>query len=76
MRRMHELLRESGVDAVVAAVAAAGGSFARVEQVGSVWVAWLDGLPWAAAESPRSAARRSLREDGWARIRIDSERAT
>ncbi len=69
-----ELLRESGVDAAVAATAPPEGSFARTERVGRVWVAWLDGLPWAAADSPR-AVLEVAREDGSARIRIHSERA-
>jgi hypothetical protein len=69
------LLLQSGVYAVVAATRPPEESFARLEQVGRVWVAWLDALPWAGAESPGSRLR-VARDDGWARIRIDSEKAT
>ncbi len=70
-----ELLRESGVDAVVAASPPPEHSFARTERVGRVWVAWLDGLPWAEAKSPRAVLEVG-REDGGARIRVHSEGAT
>jgi hypothetical protein len=70
-----DLLRASGVDAIVAAAPPPERSFSRIEQVGRVWVAWLDGLPWAAAESPR-AVLDVARDDGLARIRIHSESAT
>ena len=70
----QELLRESGVCAVVAAAAPPAGAFARVEQIGRVWAVWLDGLPWARARSPRSRLTVE-RADGWARIRSQSEEA-
>jgi hypothetical protein len=59
----------------VAAAPPPEGSFARTERVGRVWVAWLDGRPWATAESSR-APLTVARHDGQARIRIDSEEAT
>jgi hypothetical protein len=70
-----DLLRESGVYAVVAATPPPERAFARIERVGRVWVAWLGGLPWARAGSPR-AVLEVARADGSARIRIDSNRAT
>ncbi len=67
------LLRESGVCAVVAALPPPPGAFTRVEQVGKAWVAWLEGVPWARAESG-NARLKIFREDGQALIRIDSDR--
>jgi hypothetical protein len=70
----QELLRQSGVCAVVAAAPPPQGAFARVEQIGRVWAVWLEGLPWASASLPvtRLAAER---DDGWARIRIETDQA-
>ena len=70
----RELLQESGVYAVVAASPPPEGSFARIERVGRVWVAWLDGLPWATSIEPE-ARLEVAREDGWARIRTQSDKA-
>ena len=67
--REPDLLRESGVYAVVAAAPPPEGSFARLEQVGRVWVAWLDGLPLGLAESAQTRLVVS-RDDGRADIRI------
>jgi Bacterial membrane protein YfhO len=70
----QDVLRESGAFAVVAAAPPPEGPFARVEKIGRVWVLWLDGLPWARARSPSSRLT-VQREDGWARIRIESNQA-
>ena len=57
---------------VVAAAPPPDGAFARVEKIGSVWIVWLDALPWARTGSPRSRLTVE-RDDGWARIRAQSE---
>ena len=69
------LLRESGVRAVVAAAAPQPGLFGHVERLLRVHVAWLDGQPWASAGSRQSRIAVE-KDDGWARIRIESQEAT
>ena len=56
-------LLESGVGAIVAGVAPSRGTFERVEQVGRVWIAWLDGRPWAESDSARARLDR-VRDHG------------
>jgi Bacterial membrane protein YfhO len=70
----QELLRKSGVCAVVAAAPPPQGAFAHVEQIGMVWLVWLPTLPWAQVQS-RDSRLTVGRADGWALIRIESERA-
>lgn len=66
--RARELLEDASVQAVVSATPPPAGSFRRVDRVGQVWVARLEGAPWAQADSPQ--ARLTLeREPG----RIDGE---
>src|SRR5262249_26007273 len=71
----QELLRQSGVCAVVAAASPPEGAFARVEPIGRVWAVWLEGLPWARASRPVSRLAVE-RDDGGARIRIEPDQAT
>ncbi len=49
--RGRDRLRDACVGAIVAATPPPAGAFDRVEKVGRVWIAWLDGRPWAKAGS-------------------------
>jgi Bacterial membrane protein YfhO len=73
--RAADRLRESGVSAIVAAQPPPPGSpFARIEQVGQVWIACMDGKPWADSES--STTRLDVeRGDGWARLEVNARQA-
>ena len=54
--RARDRLREASVRAVVASAPPPPRAFARVDRVGAVWVARLDGAPWASAASrPRGS---------------------
>ena len=55
--RAGDRLREAGVMAVVGPTPPPAGAFDRVDRVGSVWVARLDGLPWASSTTGRAALR-------------------
>jgi len=64
-------LVSSGVGAIVAAVPPPAAAFDRIEQVGHVWIAWLEGERWATVESPRT--RLEVRRDhGWAHLAVDA----
>jgi hypothetical protein len=67
----RERLCDSGLCAVVAATPPPDGVFDRVEKVSQVWIAWLDGRPWADSEAPgtRLNARRNC---GFASLEIDA----
>jgi hypothetical protein len=64
-------LRESGVGAIVAAHPPPEGAFERVENLGCVWIAWLEARPWAEAGSSAAEVAWS-REPGRAIIRLRS----
>ena len=49
--RARQVLRDSGVGAIVSATPPPSGAFERVEKCGRVWIAWLDARPWAEASS-------------------------
>jgi hypothetical protein len=49
--RARERLREAAVGAIVAATAPPPDQFPRVEQLGDVWIAWLDPQGWVNSES-------------------------
>ncbi len=51
---------ESGVYAVVAASPPPERCFAHIEHLGRVWVAWLDGSPWAESELAAKPALGSI----------------
>jgi hypothetical protein len=69
--RARQQLRESSACAIVAAVPPPPSAFERVEQTGHVWIAYLDGKPWAECEP--AGARLDIRHgDGWAEIVVDS----
>ena len=55
--RARDRLREASVAAVVGPTPPPAGAFDRVDRVGGVWVARLDGRPWASSESGRAALR-------------------
>jgi len=55
--RARDRLREAAVTAVVGPTPPPAGAFDRVDRVGSVWVARLDGRPWATSMSNRAALR-------------------
>ena len=55
--RARDRLREATVKAVVGPTPPPAGAFDRVDRVGSVWVARLDGRPWATSETGRAALR-------------------
>ncbi|MEJ7638858.1 MAG: YfhO family protein [Singulisphaera sp.] len=55
--RARDRLREAAVTAVVGPTPPPAGAFDRVDRVGSVWVARLDGHPWATSMSNRAALR-------------------
>ncbi len=55
--RARDRLREAAVTAVVGSTPPPDGAFDRVDRVGSVWVARLDGRPWAGSASGRAALR-------------------
>ena len=59
--------------AVVAGSPPPEGTFERVEQVGRVWVAWLDGKPWADSDASRTRLT-VTRDHGRARILVDAQR--
>jgi hypothetical protein len=71
----RDVLRESAVFAIVAAVPPPAGAFDRVEEVGGVWIAWCDALPWASCASARSRLE-VAGEDGHVRILVDGREAT
>ena len=66
-----ERLREAAVLAVVAPSPPPSGAFDRVDRVEGVWVARLDGKPWARAESPRTGLRVEERSPGRAQFLLD-----
>jgi hypothetical protein len=71
--RAHARLRESGVSAIVAAQPPPSALLAQIERVGPVWIARIDGKPWADSES--SATRLDIeRGDGWARLEVNAPR--
>jgi hypothetical protein len=49
--RARQRLREASVAAVVGAARPPASQFDRVEQVGSVWIAWLETPGWASSQS-------------------------
>jgi hypothetical protein len=49
--RARQRLREASVAAVVGSARPPAGQFDRVEQVGSVWIAWLETPGWASSQS-------------------------
>ena len=55
--RARDRLREAAVTAVVGPTPPPAGAFDRVDRVGSVWVARLDGRPWATSATGRAALR-------------------
>jgi Bacterial membrane protein YfhO len=55
--RARDRLREATVRAVVGPTPPPAGAFDRVDRVGSVWVARLDGRPWATSETGQAALR-------------------
>ena len=69
--RARERLREAAVLAVVAPSPPPSGAFERVDRVEGVWVARLDGKPWARAESPRTGLRVEERSPGRAQLLLD-----
>ena len=68
--RGRERLREAAVRAVVAATPPPAGAFARVDRVGPLWIARLDGLPLATAAA-QGGPLEIVRDPGLIRIRID-----
>jgi len=68
--RGRERLREAGVRAVVAAAPPPPGAFARVDRVGPLWIARLDGLPLATAVA-QGGPLEIVRDPGLIRIRIN-----
>jgi hypothetical protein len=67
--RAQQQLCEAGVRAVVAATPPPPGALKRVERVGGVWVARMDGLPMVSASAP-AAVRVLVHEPGLVRIGI------
>ena len=68
--RARDRLREAAVTAVVGPTPPPAGAFDRVDRVGSVWVARLDGRPWATSASGRAALRVS-RASGMVDVEAD-----
>ena len=68
--RSRERLCEAGVCAVVAATSPPPGAFARVDCVGPLWIARLDGRPLATAEAQRTPLE-IVRDPGLIRIRTN-----
>ncbi len=66
----RERLCEAGVRAVVAATPPPPGAFARVDRVGPLWIARLDGLPLATADA-RLGPLEVVRDPGLIRIRTN-----
>ena len=66
----RDRLLESGVAAVVAAQCPPETAFDKVEQVGRVWIAWQDAMPWVSCRSLGSRLD-VVRDHGWARILVD-----
>jgi hypothetical protein len=67
----RDLLRESGVGAIVAASPPPEQTFERVERVGRVWVAWTRGKPWVDSDSHQTELD-VIRDHGSAHIKINS----
>jgi hypothetical protein len=67
----RDRLVRSGVGAIVAAVPPPAAAVDRFEQVGRVWIAWLDHDPWATVCSPRSQLD-VRRDHGWARLIVNA----
>jgi hypothetical protein len=74
--RARDRLREAGVHAIVAATPPPPGSFARVDRIGVLWVARLDGLPLVEAMTGGLPVPvESVRTPGRIRIRANFARA-
>ncbi len=69
--RARETLEQAGVAAVVWS-SRPPGAFARVEQVGRVWIAWLDARPYATLGSGRAPAKVEI-DDGAITIELASD---
>src|SRR5262249_20636600 len=70
--RARERLREASVRAVVSPTPPPPGIFNRVDRVGSVWVARLDGRPLASASAaPEVSPVELSQDDGLIRIKVD-----
>jgi hypothetical protein len=67
--RSRERLREAAVSAVVAATPPPRGAFARVDRVGPLWIARLDGRPLASAAAAGGSLE-MFRDAGLIRIRV------
>jgi hypothetical protein len=71
--RQLDRLRESCVGAIVGATPPPVGAFDRIEQVGRVWIAWIEPRPWAECRAARSRVEWA-RSPGAARIRAHAPR--
>jgi len=69
----RDRLAEAGVRAVVAPTPPSP-SFSRSEQVGSVWIAWLDARPLIESEGSRDPVEVVVNEPGQIVVRTDSDR--
>ena len=69
--RSRDRLAESAVGAIVAAIPPPDGEFSRLEKAGNVWIAWLEGEPWADSEGGQAGVA-FVRDHGRARILVDA----
>jgi hypothetical protein len=69
--RARDRLREASVRAIVGASPPPEGAFERVERVGAVWVAYLNGKPWAGTESGTAVAH-NAGPSGEIELEVDS----
>jgi hypothetical protein len=72
--RQLDRLRESSVGAIVGATLPPVGAFDRIEQVGRVWIAWIEPRPWAECLSASSRVEWT-RDPGAARFRVHTPRS-
>jgi hypothetical protein len=74
VRRARSRLEEAAVGAALGAAPPPPGWFENVEQCGELWIAWLDGRPWADAGSPGTRVE-FARRPGRATIRVTADAA-